>query len=107
MSNLGPRDCGGEIEGCRHRRLGHHGAAPQDRLQGEGIGCIAIEDGFIRSAGLGAAFVQPLSLVFDRSGLYYDPTRPSDIETMLARDEIGTSERARAEALRENIVAQV
>ena len=43
-----------------------------------------IEDGFIRSRGLGAELVPPLSLVCDKTGIYYDPTQPSDLETLLA-----------------------
>ncbi len=43
-----------------------------------------IEDGFIRSRGLGAALVPPLSLVVDDRGIYYDPTRPSQFEALLA-----------------------
>jgi len=42
-----------------------------------------IEDGFIRSAGLGAALVEPNSLVLDRRGIYYDPRAPSDLEHLL------------------------
>ena len=73
-------------------------------LESHGIECLAVEDGFLRSVGLGAAFVQPLSLVFDRSGLYYDPTRPSDIETMLAEGRFSTSDVERAAALRHRII---
>ncbi len=39
-----------------------------------------IEDGFLRSIGLGAAIVPPLSFVLDSDGIYYDPTRPSTLE---------------------------
>lgn len=45
--------------------------------------CVRVEDGFLRSKGLGAELVPPLSLVCDRQGIYYDPTRPSDLETIL------------------------
>lgn len=41
------------------------------------------EDGFIRSRGLGAAFNFPYSCVVDDRGIYFDPTRPSDLEQML------------------------
>lgn len=75
------------------------------QLAAAGIDCIAVEDGFLRSVGLGAAFVTPLSLVFDRTGLYFDPTRPSDIETMLAAAEFTAADLARARALRERIRA--
>ncbi|WP_246087609.1 capsular polysaccharide biosynthesis protein [Paracoccus marinus] len=43
-----------------------------------------VEDGFLRSRGLGAALVPPLSLVADRTGIYYDPTRESDLERLIA-----------------------
>lgn len=42
---------------------------------GETPGALRVEDGFLRSRGLGAALVPPLSLVADDLGIYYDPTR--------------------------------
>ncbi|WP_051221747.1 beta-3-deoxy-D-manno-oct-2-ulosonic acid transferase [Neptunomonas japonica] len=42
-----------------------------------------MEDGFIRSVGLGADLVRPISLVKDSCGIYYDATRPSDLEILL------------------------
>lgn len=44
---------------------------------------IRVEDGFIRSVGLGADLVQPQSWVFDDVGMYYDATRPSRLERIL------------------------
>ncbi len=44
---------------------------------------LRIEDGFIRSRGLGAELVPPLSLVIDDLGIYYDPTRPSRFEVLM------------------------
>ena len=41
---------------------------------------VRIEDGFLRSRGLGAELVPPLSLVCDDVGIYYDPKRPSRLE---------------------------
>lgn len=43
-----------------------------------------IEDGFLRSRGLGAALIPPLSLVCDDLGIYYDPTRPSRLEALIS-----------------------
>jgi capsular polysaccharide export protein len=43
-----------------------------------------VEDGFLRSRGLGAALVPPLSLVLDPKGIYYDPTRESYLEHLVA-----------------------
>lgn len=45
---------------------------------------IRIEDGFLRSRGLGAELVPPLSLVRDDLGIYYDPTRESRLERHIA-----------------------
>jgi capsular polysaccharide export protein len=43
-----------------------------------------VEDGFIRSRGLGAALVPPMSLVSDDLGIYYDPARLSRLEVLIA-----------------------
>ncbi|WP_346666603.1 hypothetical protein [uncultured Mailhella sp.] len=48
-----------------------------------GVALVRMEDGFIRSVGLGAEFQWPYSLVLDRRGIYYDPSRPSDLEVIL------------------------
>lgn len=42
-----------------------------------------VEDGFIRSVGLGADCVPPLSIVVDRVGVHYDPAQPSELEILL------------------------
>ena len=47
-------------------------------------GLLRVEDGFLRSRGLGAQLVPPLSLVTDAAGIYYDPTRPSQLEALIA-----------------------
>jgi len=65
---------------------------------------VRIEDGFIRSIGLGADLHPPLSIVVDRSGIYYDPSRPSDLETILESAVFPPALRARAEALIDMIV---
>jgi capsular polysaccharide export protein len=48
-----------------------------------GRGITRVEDGFIRSRGLGAALIPPLSLVTDDLGIYYDPARPSRLERLI------------------------
>ena len=60
--------------------------------------CLRVEDGFLRSRGLGAELVPPLSLVTDDLGIYYDPTRPSRLETLIATP-LSDSARARTEEL--------
>jgi len=44
---------------------------------------IRVEDGFIRSVGLGSDLTQPFSLVFDDEGIYFDPTKSSRLEKIL------------------------
>lgn len=57
-----------------------------------------VEDGFIRSRGLGAELVPPLSLVADDLGIYYDPTRESRLERLIATPPT-TGQAARTRAL--------
>lgn len=45
---------------------------------------LRVEDGFLRSRGLGAELTPPLSLVADDLGIYYDPTRESRLERLIA-----------------------
>ncbi|WP_162561613.1 capsular polysaccharide biosynthesis protein [Yoonia vestfoldensis] len=66
---------------------------------------IRLEDGFLRSSGLGADLVQPLSLVVDDIGIYYDATRPSRLEQMLSTQVLTDPDRSRARALRQKLVA--
>ncbi len=80
--------------------------AAESAARDAGVPFGRIEDGFVRSVGLGAAFIGPLSLVLDQSGIYYDPSRPSDLETLLSKAEVGPQLAARAAALKERLVAE-
>ena len=61
---------------------------------------ILVEDGFLRSRGLGADLIHPLSLVLDDTGIYYDATRPSLLENLInASENLDDAARARATAL--------
>jgi len=66
---------------------------------------LRIEDGFLRSSGLGADLVRPLSLVIDDLGIYYDATRPSRLEHNLQSHHLDATATDRARALRERLVA--
>ena len=44
---------------------------------------IRVEDGFLRSRGLGAALTPPLSVVADDLGIYFDPQAPSRLEALI------------------------
>ena len=63
-------------------------------------GAVRLEDGFLRSRGLGAQLVPPLSLVTDDLGIYYDPTTPSRLEALIeASATLTPGDRARATRL--------
>ena len=68
---------------------------------------VRVEDGFLRSRGLGADLVPPLSLVCDDLGIYYDPSRDSRLERMIAaRAALRPDQAARARALMAALVAR-
>ena len=64
-----------------------------------------VEDGFLRSNGLGAHNAPALSLVLDRSGIHFDVSTPSDLETLLEHSSFEPALLAEAARLRERIVA--
>jgi capsular polysaccharide export protein len=66
---------------------------------------IRVEDGFLRSVGLGAELVSPVSWVMDGRGIHYDATRESDLEHLLQTGEFSAELLERAARLRERIVA--
>lgn len=72
----------------------------------ESIKIVRIEDGFLRSVGLGADFIHPLSWVYDEQGVYYDYHKPSRLEKILEEKDFEVEELDRAEALRVSIVDQ-
>jgi capsular polysaccharide export protein len=65
---------------------------------------IHLEDGFIRSVGLGSDLIRPLSLVMDQRGLYFDATRPSDLEIMLNTQEFTHEDISRAQWVKQYII---
>ncbi|MCX8225042.1 MAG: capsular polysaccharide biosynthesis protein [Sulfitobacter sp.] len=61
---------------------------------------LRVEDGFLRSRGLGADLIPPLSLVCDDLGIYYDPRQPSRLEKWIeTRQTLRPDQRQRAERL--------
>jgi len=65
---------------------------------------LRIEDGFLRSSGLGADLVRPMSLVVDDIGIYYDATKPSRLEHLLESQTLDVSAIERARLLRDRLV---
>ena len=65
---------------------------------------ISVEDGFIRSVGLGAELYPPLSLLFDKKGIHYDASRSSDLEFLLQNSNVKHNELMRAKRIIELII---
>ncbi len=74
-----------------------------DRARTAGIPLARVEDGFLRSKGLGAGLHAPGSIVVDHRGIYYDATGPSDLEHILAHQDFTPALIERAQALRHRI----
>lgn len=70
----------------------------------KGVQLIRIEDGFMRSVGLGAERTPPLSWVLDPIGLYYDATRPSGLEQILAAHAFDAELLQRAQSLKTRLI---
>ena len=75
------------------------------QLAAQGVAVGEVEDGFIRSAGLGADCVPPLSVIVDHQGAHFDPSRASTLEQLLAQGDFTPKILARAAKLREALVA--
>lgn len=72
--------------------------------QARQVPLVRVEDGFVRSVGLGVDLVPPSSVVVDFSGIHFDPRQVSDLETLLEQAPFSAPLQARAARLRERIV---
>ncbi len=78
---------------------------PTDPQADRGLPVFRVEDGFMRSSGLGSDFNAPASLVLDSLGMYFDPARPSELEELLNRHDCTPKEIFRAVALKKLILS--
>ena len=65
---------------------------------------LIMEDGFLRSVGLGSDFVRPSSLVLDQTGIYFDPSKPSDLEIILKNKYFSEELLQQAKRVRHKII---
>jgi capsular polysaccharide export protein len=65
---------------------------------------VRLEDGFLRSVGLGADLIRPISWVLDSRGIYYDARSSSDMEALLQTTVFSEALTQRASALRQQVV---
>lgn len=75
------------------------------RCAAAGVPLLHVEDGFLRSVGLGVNFVTAASLCVDPHVPHYDPSAPSLLERILTGTEFAPDLLERARALRNRIVA--
>lgn len=75
------------------------------RCAAAAVPLVQVEDGFVRSAGLGVLLAPAASLVLDGRGIHYDPSAPSDLEALLAETAFAPALLARAARLREALIA--
>jgi capsular polysaccharide export protein len=80
------------------------GSTPPPAHMAGGVRLLRLEDGFLRSVGLGADLVRPLSWVMDKRGMYYDATAPSDLEHLLQNKVFTPDTIKRAQNIRKRIV---
>lgn len=74
------------------------------RASAAGVPVVRVEDGFLRSVGLGSDFLPGASLVFDRRGIYYDPQALSELEEILEFEDLDPDALVQASRLRERLV---
>lgn len=79
----------------------HHDYTPPSTIK-----LFRAEDAFIRSVGLGADLRRPSSLILDQTGIYFDASRPSDLETAINTLELNDQQLVRAKALRNTLKQQ-
>ena len=72
----------------------------------KGIPLIRVEDGFIRSVGLGSDFIPAASLALDSRGMHFDPSVRSDLEQLLAETEFDAALIERARDLIRQLIAR-
>ncbi|RIY38703.1 hypothetical protein CKF58_03620 [Psittacicella hinzii] len=73
--------------------------------QKQNLSVISMEDGFIRSVGLGSNLVAPLSLVLDDQGIYFNAQQASRLEQILNTAKFSNQELEQAESLRQQLIA--
>jgi capsular polysaccharide export protein len=76
----------------------------QEYAKKHNITIYRIEDAFIRSVALGSGFARPYSLGIDSRGVYFDPSKVSDLEYLLQNYQFNSNLISRAKKVREMIL---
>ena len=73
-------------------------------VKGGSLNVYRMEDGFLRSPALGASHACPLSMVLDKSGLYFNATAKSDLEDILNEHVFSQRELEYAKSLIDKVI---
>lgn len=76
----------------------------ENYLHDNKIKIFRVEDGFIRSIGLGSDLTQPYSLIVDSRGIYFDPNNESDLEYILQNHVFSQNEITRSKRIRQYLI---
>ncbi|MDR2297361.1 MAG: capsular polysaccharide biosynthesis protein [Comamonas sp.] len=79
-------------------------AGVQELVDASGARLLRMEDGFVRSVGLGSDLIPPQSFVLDAKGIYFDPGQPSELEDLLNTRAFTAQDLQRARNVRAFIV---
>ncbi|MPS95314.1 MAG: capsular polysaccharide biosynthesis protein [Comamonas sp.] len=79
-------------------------AGVQELADAAGVRLLRMEDGFVRSVGLGSDLIPPQSFVLDAKGIYFDPGQPSELEDLLNTRAFTAQDLERARNVRAFIV---
>lgn len=79
-------------------------AGVQDLADARDVRLLRMEDGFVRSVGLGSDLIPPQSFVLDAKGIYFDPSQPSELEGLLNTRAFTAQDLERARNVRAFIV---
>ena len=74
------------------------------RLEQKRCRIVEVEDGFLRSRGLGADCIPPLSITVDWLGEHFDPSKPSELEKLIQEGNFDEQMLDRAKRLIDVIV---
>lgn len=77
----------------------------EQQCQAAGFSFERVEDGFVRSPGLGSRLIEPGSVVVDTLAMHFDASRPSALEQLIASIEPDPQLLQRARNLRERLIA--
>ncbi|MDD7909035.1 hypothetical protein PUV47_03840 [Pseudovibrio exalbescens] len=97
-----------EAAKTRSRLIGWGNSVPNSIIEAcrkEEITFQRIEDGFLRSVGLGAGLISGASVAFDDHGIYYDPRSDSRLFRLLNQLDLSARQLERGKELKRILVA--